>query len=258
MTKRILSAVILIPIVIWLVFFAKKELFGVAILFVNFTAYLEWLNMDGVRFNTQKALYFSLNAPFIFMMLFDRQLAVYALFAVFIFHLVINFSSIKKNKMLQNYYYFLGIIYTALYTFLYFIIIEQNGRVNLTILLVSIWAGDSFAYLCGKYFGKHKLSKQISPKKTIEGAVCGIFFGTFFASLFAYFAKLPIENGFLIGIAANISGIFGDLSESVIKRAFNKKDSSNIIPGHGGVLDRLDSLAFSGFFVYMMVLWKIL
>ncbi len=258
MIKRIISAAVLIPIVVWLIFFAQPQLFAISILFVNFIAYMEWLNMDSKRFNVIKSIYFAMNAVFIFMILFDMQLFVYTLFFLFIMNMVLGFYKTEKESILTNHYYFSGMIYVSLYAFLYFILIAESGKFILMTMLISIWAGDSFAYLCGRKIGKTKLSPKISPKKTIEGAVCGIIFGVVFGVASAYLFKLSLYEGFMIGFVSNIVGILGDLAESVIKRAFNKKDSSHIIPGHGGVMDRLDSLAFSAFFVYMMVLWKIL
>jgi phosphatidate cytidylyltransferase len=258
MIKRIASAALLIPIVVWLIFFAATQYIAISVLFISIIAYIEWLNMDALKFNNLKAVYFALNALFIFVFLFYSNLALYVLFFTFIIHLIINFSHLEKERMLTNYYYFLGILYVSLYAFLYLIALSANGRVVVGILFIAIWAGDSFAYFCGKYLGTHKLSPKISPKKTIEGALCGVVLGTISAAIAAYALNYPIQKGLILGTVVNIVGIFGDLSESVIKRAFNKKDSSNIIPGHGGILDRLDSAAFGGFFVYMMIVWKIL
>ncbi len=258
MIKRTVTAFILIPLVVWLVLFLNIKYFAIFILFINLLAYMEWLNMDNRPFNGIKALYFAINTPYIFLLLFNYNMAFYMLISAFIINLVINFAQIDKNRMLLNYYYFSGILYSSLYAFMYFIIKSQNGRAILMAMLVSIWAGDSFAYIMGKQFGKHKLSQHISPKKTIEGAIFGVVFGVIFGLIAGYILKIPIQAACIIGFIANIAGIVGDLSESVIKRTFNKKDSSNLIPGHGGILDRLDSVAFSGFFVYILILWKIL
>ncbi len=258
MIKRIASAVILIPIVVWLVIFAKSDYFGIAVLFISLLAYVEWLNMDSAVFDLTKSLYFALAALFVFTLIFYTPFAAEALFFVFIANMIISFKSLEKNALLSNYYFLGGIIYVSLYSFSYFLIGKDNGRLILMLLFIAIWAGDSFAYFCGRAFGKHKLAKKISPKKTVEGAVCGIILGSVFGAIFAYIVGFPIKNGLIIAFLANIAGIFGDLAESVIKRAFNKKDSSNLIPGHGGILDRLDSIAFAVFFVYILILWKIL
>ncbi len=258
MIKRIASALILIPLIVWLVLFAQYEYFGILMLFASILAYLEWLNMDLKGLNNKRIAYFILNIIFISTLIFYTECAIWVLFFIFVVHLILCFDSIEKKNVLEHYYYFGGILYTALYIFLYFIIKLENGRYILMLLFVSIWIGDSFAYFCGKKFGKIRLAKLISPKKTVEGAICGITLGTASGALFAYIVKFPLTEGFIIALIVNITGIFGDLAESVIKRAFGKKDSSNLIPGHGGVLDRLDSAAFAGFFVYVMVLWKIL
>ena len=106
---------------------------------------------------------------------------------------------------------------------------------------------DTFALFGGTLFGKHKLCLKISPNKTIEGSVIGTIFGVFISVLFIVFTcKLNINIFVLILITLllSIMGQFGDLFFSSIKRSFNIKDFSNLIPGHGGILDRLDSLIF--------------
>ncbi len=258
MIKRIISAAILIPIVIWLVLFANHIYFAVAIIFISLGAYMEWLNMDSTAINFTKSIYLACGAVFLFVFIFYTNHAIYALLLVFLIHTIISFSSLKKDEFILKHYMFSGILYVSLYSFLYFLMTQNNGRTLLMLLFVSIWAGDSFAYFCGKKFGKHKLAKFISPKKTKEGAVCGVVLGSIFGAFFAYFFHLPIAKMLFVAFIANITGIAGDLAESVVKRAFGKKDSSNIIPGHGGILDRLDSVAFAGFFIYIIISWKIL
>jgi phosphatidate cytidylyltransferase len=115
-------------------------------------------------------------------------------------------------------------------------------------IFVLIWTNDTFAYLVGKSIGKHKLFERISPKKTIEGFIGGIIFAII-ASYFIskYFLKIPEKNIYIWFIIAFIVGVFGtigDLVESKFKRIAGKKDSGKIMPGHGGILDRLDSVIF--------------
>ena len=121
------------------------------------------------------------------------------------------------------------------------------------ILLLSIvWSVDTFAYLVGKYFGRHKLNPEISPKKTVEGAIGGSLGGVITGSLIGNHLGVidfSLTTLFILASLAVISQI-GDLLESFIKRAFGFKDSGNLIPGHGGLLDRLDSsLAVAPFLV---------
>lgn len=119
-------------------------------------------------------------------------------------------------------------------------------------ILIIIWSNDTFAYLVGKNFGKRKLYEKISPKKTIEGFIGGMFFGTIAALIIAITTNsLSILHWIILSIIISISGTIGDLVASKFKREANIKDSSNLIPGHGGFLDRLDSLIFVSSFVYL-------
>ncbi len=119
-------------------------------------------------------------------------------------------------------------------------------------IILIIWANDSFAYLIGKNFGKHKLFERISPKKTIEGFIGGLVFSIITGCVVSQFSlSYTLMNWIIISIIVSILGTFGDLVESKFKRQANVKDSGTIMPGHGGLLDRLDSLFFLAPFVYL-------
>ncbi|WP_264563688.1 phosphatidate cytidylyltransferase [Flavobacterium sp. N3904] len=153
-------------------------------------------------------------------------------------------------------------IYLIGYIILPFIIITKipfgikgyNPNILISIFIL-IWTNDTFAYLVGKSIGKHKLFERISPKKTIEGFLGGIGFAIL-ASYFIskYFLMLPEKNTFIwitIALIVGIFGTIGDLVESKFKRISEKKDSGNIMPGHGGILDRLDSVIFVAPIVFL-------
>lgn len=115
-----------------------------------------------------------------------------------------------------------------------------------------IWANDTFAYLVGRNFGKTKLYEKISPNKTVEGALGGLIAGIIAAFIIAkYVTVLSLTNWIMIAIIVFIFGSLGDLIESKFKREAGVKDSGNFIPGHGGFLDRLDSIVFAAPFVYV-------
>jgi phosphatidate cytidylyltransferase len=132
---------------------------------------------------------------------------------------------------------------------------DKEAGLYLITILTTIWICDSAAYFVGKSIGKHKMSKFVSPNKTWEGAIAGFIFalGT---SLIARYLILPqINLRFMIGLGliVGIIGQAGDFVESLFKRDVGAKDSSNLIPGHGGVFDRFDSLLFSAPFIYLML-----
>ena len=121
-------------------------------------------------------------------------------------------------------------------------------------LIIFIWVNDSFAFFVGKNLGKRKLFESVSPKKTIEGFLGGAFFTLITAFLVSYFCDfLSLTNLLVISLIASILGTIGDLVESKFKRQANTKDSGTIMPGHGGILDRLDSLLFVAPFVYLYI-----
>lgn len=132
-----------------------------------------------------------------------------------------------------------------------------DGTYNPLFIIFSIliiWANDSFAYLVGKNFGKTKLFERISPKKTIEGFIGGFIFSVITGLIISKFSDLfSTLNWVIIAALISIIGTYGDLIESKFKRKANVKDSGTIMPGHGGLLDRLDSLFFLSPFLYLYI-----
>lgn len=124
-------------------------------------------------------------------------------------------------------------------------------------VFILIWVNDTFAYLTGMLFGKHKLFERITPKKTWEGFAGGML-ATIAGSwlLFSFSAYPSFTHWLILGVLIAIASVFGDFTESMFKRAANVKDSGNLMPGHGGILDRIDSLlfVFPVVFVYISVI----
>ena len=127
----------------------------------------------------------------------------------------------------------------------------------LLVLMLIVMTNDSAAYYAGSAFGKHRLYPLVSPKKSIEGALGGLLgsiAGTLLAK-FTFFPQLTLADALLTAVLVGILGQTGDLFESLLKRSFGVKDSGSSIPGHGGVLDRLDSIIFAAPALYYYVIY---
>lgn len=134
----------------------------------------------------------------------------------------------------------------------------EDGPSFVVLALLLSWFSDTGAYFAGRFFGKRKLYEAVSPKKTVEGAFGGLLFAVLGALLahFWFLRSLPLVDGLALAIVAGGLGQAGDLGESLFKRSFGIKDSGGIVPGHGGILDRVDALLVTGTLTYLYVLWS--
>jgi phosphatidate cytidylyltransferase len=148
----------------------------------------------------------------------------------------------------------LGMIYVGwFFSYIIFVrsLTEHGGY--LFFLLFTVWAMDIMSYLAGKYFGRTSLAPSISPKKTWEGSVAGFMVCLMAAGIFSWTAQLEIWHALTLGVLIGIFGQLSDLIESLIKREAGAKDSSDLLPGHGGVLDRIDSFILTAPLLYYYV-----
>ncbi|CAI2607724.1 hypothetical protein AKUH3B110M_08530 [Apilactobacillus kunkeei] len=170
----------------------------------------------------------------------------------FLFYLVVMLLMLR-NVVTKNIFSFddAGVITIAmLYIgmgFHYFIAARHVGITVLFYALFIVWLTDSGAYIFGKQFGKHKLAPHVSPNKTWEGSICGSLLATIIATAWMYYFSVGHTSllvAVIVTLVLSITGQFGDLVESALKRYYQVKDSGKILPGHGGILDRFDSLLF--------------
>ena len=171
---------------------------------------------------------------------------------------VFSFPAYKTEQILMA---FFGVIYVSiLMSFIYMVRIGESGIYTVWLIFICAWGCDTFAYLTGVTLGKHKLAPILSPKKSIEGAIGGVVGAAAVGGGYGYFVQskvVGISDTVLVfaiigGVGALISMI-GDLAASAIKRNYDIKDYGKLIPGHGGVLDRFDSILFTAPIVYFFL-----
>ncbi len=174
---------------------------------------------------------------------------------VLTFILLINSVLNVKYNVIDISVTLLGFVYCGI-SFSFISLVNQMpyGKYMVWIIFLSSWMCDTAAYYTGRIFGKRKLCPKVSPKKTIEGSIGGLIGSMVACSAFGFFISksVPISNYHyvILGLLGGIAGQFGDLSASSIKRYVGIKDYSNLIPGHGGILDRFDSILFSSVIVF--------
>ena len=153
-----------------------------------------------------------------------------------------------------------GILYIGfLLSYVSLIRALPDGKVWALFLIVTVWAGDIFAFSSGSLLGRHKLYPKISPKKTYEGLIGGILGSILLATAFAllFLPGVNTRTCALLAVGMGVFGQMGDFSESMLKRSAQVKDSGNLIPGHGGMLDRIDSFLFASPFLYYSLVYHV-
>jgi phosphatidate cytidylyltransferase len=194
----------------------------------------------------------------VYIYLVNDQTPIYILMFV---TLIVDFALLfylfsKKEKLFNTFQKFvIGLFYVGGgCIFLTMIPYKENDFAKLLIMgiFILIWVNDTFAYIVGKTLGRHKLYPAVSPKKTIEGTLGGFIFALVAAYVMGlYDSFLNTPQWMILAAVIVIAGSLGDLVESKLKRAAGVKDSGAILPGHGGMLDRLDSLVFAAPFAYL-------
>ena len=181
----------------------------------------------------------------------------FAFVGIYEFYKLISSPDFQQNAYFKNRTILavLGMLWILLpLCVLFFLWIPQQQAMVLAFLIL-IWMSDTAAYVFGSLFGKHKLAPNISPGKTWEGFLCSCLFTVGLAIGLSYhpslFICMPMWGWIVFALIIQVFGLLGDLTESLFKRKAGVKDSGNIIPGHGGVLDRVDSILFAAIPAYL-------
>ncbi len=263
---RVIVAVIAIPLILILSYLGKIP-FLALISGIGVLAFIEFAKFSENKGVLPKYVLGAVSAELLILNAYYKFTTTGILFGLIILFTVLLKLFESRGSALQDLgNLFLGIFYIGLFSsFLIKIreIYPQNdfnyeyGGYIIISILATIWICDSAAFFVGSAIGKHRLYERISPKKSWEGAIAGFVFAviTMVAAKFIILDFLNWTQIISVGIAIGIFGQIGDLVESMFKRDAGVKDSSNLIPGHGGVFDRFDSLLFSAPIVYIILIY---
>ncbi|MDI9475935.1 MAG: phosphatidate cytidylyltransferase [Natronincolaceae bacterium] len=259
MLKRIVSAVIGLPFLL-AVIIAGETLLFIAFLVISLIALWEFYNGCKSKFTPMETAGYTGSIIILTVMNFTLQLS-YILMLFSILVIILNIIKLIHN----NKYNFVDISIT-LYSLVYIpfllghilLISKQPNNIIIWLVFITAWGTDTLAYFSGYLFGRRELCPSISPKKTIEGAIGGTLGSMVVSLIFGYFfLRDHLFVVALIGILGSVVAQIGDLSASLIKRYIGIKDFGNIMPGHGGILDRFDSILFTAPIIYYILIFII-
>lgn len=199
-----------------------------------------------------------------YLLIFFAKTQTYSMFAIILFMValmfvyVFAFPKYTAKQVMETYF---SLIYAPVMLSFVFMTRElENGIYLVWMIFISSWISDTCAYFVGVLFGKHKLAPVLSPKKSIEGSIGGIAGSAIVGALFGYYLDSTLGAGQFMVMLAIVGGVgsvisqVGDLAASAIKRNYEIKDYGNLIPGHGGIMDRFDSVIFTAPMTYFLIM----
>ncbi len=257
---RLISGIILLAITIAVVILGGNVLFGV-LLVISMIGLYELYKIVNVHLSIPGILgYLSCLGYYILMYLglSEYQLMLFIIFLMLLmFAYVFGFPKYQTEQIAVS---FFGLFYVSIMlSYIYQVRILEEGVWIIWLIFIGAWGSDTCAYVVGVLFGKHKFAPKLSPKKSLEGCVGGIVGAALIGFLYATiigdhlkeFQNPPLIFA-IIGAASSIISQIGDLAASAIKRNHEIKDYGSLIPGHGGILDRFDSIIFTAPIVYYL------
>lgn len=261
--KRLTSALLGFPLVVIILVFGNKYIVDIAFAIVAAMSLHEYFNAFKEKAHPVIWIGYLASAliAFIHIVPVEHAMTIVSILiptgiAALFLQVILSNMKTNVNDIAIT---FFGICYIPLFL-MYLPLVNglENGKILVWFILFAAWGTDIFAYVCGKAFGKHKFSK-ISPNKTIEGCIGGAVGAVASMLIYTYICNTFLGMNYsyvyiaLIGVILSIIGQIGDFAASSIKRHVGIKDFSNLIPGHGGMLDRIDSIIFIAPFAYMLL-----
>jgi len=259
--KKILVGSLLVPPILFLIIVGPPAVLSLMVLLATFFGLREFYalalpNSKGI----ERLMGVGLGLILSFLVIYGDFKAILPFFALLLLLLSLLFLAISQNlpsTISSMGILLFGILYIGfLFPHVSLIRNMTEGKVWVLLLIVTVWAGDIFAFFSGSLIGKHKLYPKISPNKTYEGLGGAIGGSILVALVYSYFfiPRLSVGLCILLAFGLTILGQLGDFTESMLKRSAQVKDSGSLIPGHGGMLDRMDSFLFSAPFLHYFLL----
>lgn len=270
MKTRIISGAVgiaLLAVILWL---HQSPLYPIALAAIGALMSYEMFGAGDMK---KEYALMSVSAVYVFLCTFLPRLGFLEYFAhastmyigITFAYIVISQSVVLfRHKSLTLGRYYISLAYTVLIAFMMYSLSKiefmsgTNAVINIVLTCMGAWVADSGAYFAGTFLGKHKLCPEISPKKTVEGLIGGALTNAIVFFVFAIFRNRYFGGGIsplvfaVIGVICCFLGLLGDLTASLIKRDTGIKDYGNIMPGHGGAMDRFDSLVYIAPFMYFV------
>lgn len=264
MLTRILTAIGIAAVLIPTAIFSDTVAFPIVIALMSGIGCFEMLRCIGLHKNlfiTVPAVLLGVGLPFASFYIPEQAFVLLSSLTAVLMFLLFTVSLFSHGKLPieQAGMAFLSLVY-ILWGFSLMVLLRciNNGEYLFVLPFLGAWVSDTFAYFTGRLFGKHKLIPDVSPKKTVEGAIGGIVFAMAGFALFGFVISLfaDVTPNYLalvlLGLPVSLVSIVGDLFMSLVKRRYNVKDYGKLFPGHGGVLDRFDSVLATATVLYLL------
>lgn len=261
--QRLISGVILVILTVITLYLGGNVTFGV-IGIISLIGYFELMRVVKVEKTVLSlAGYLTICAYYGMILTKKEEYVMPLILGAMILFLAIYVFSFPVYASGQIMAAFFGLFYVGIMlSYIYKLRMLPKGGALVVLIFLSAWGNDTLAYCTGMLIGKHKMAPKLSPKKTIEGAVGGVLgaalLGAVYGAILGGLIDFPYNTILLFAIVCGISGmisIVGDLAASAIKRNYEIKDYGNLIPGHGGILDRFDSIIFTAPIVYYLMIY---
>lgn len=256
MKQRLISTMIMLPLLI-LVFLGGLPLYVGGLILMGISLYEFYSAFNKIGKQPIYAIGYIFVLSIFLANVYEFNKDIYEPIVFILFLVGILLLLMRKVDVIDVSLTFSGILYIC-FSFNYILLISErleNGHIYVWLVFIIAFLTDTFAYLIGRKYGRHKLMPATSPKKTIEGSIGGIIGALVSCLVFAIIFKLPIPTVVFMSILGSIIAQLGDLVASSIKRYVGIKDYGKLIPGHGGVLDRFDSVLLVSPFVYFVLLY---